>query len=1336
MLALSPTDLAWEYRLHYRGYSESDCTAAELRAFYALNPQKGKHYLNWGAGGWSQTIPLLRGLGFEVWGYDPYIDHSLSSENDFFINRDEIFLRRFDGIFSNNVIEHAPDPVGFLVDTRNLLRPGGSLAHASPCWEYSFEYTRFHLYFFPGRCREILFNKAGLALAKWLVDWQAKGAPFLCPILKLQSDANKFHSEFIGLHSHANHLAKAVSDKPVALEDTQLDDTHHGTSLREDVFVSYAQNREDVLIWRALGGIPNGIYVDVGAGHPIKDSVTKALYDRGWRGLNIDADPRSVARLKQERLRDRSIHCLVGDGRTGVIWLSDEPLSSSTSESFAGTSAMPLGVATRSLQSLIEENQSFIGDAIHLLKIDVEGDEWSVLKSLDLKAFRPWLIVVEATMPHTQSEAYRSWEPLLSDAYYDFVWFDGLNRYYLAAERMDLREGLSLAPNVFDRYISYDQKISADYFLASVREDDAIHFRRSANRPKLAYCSPMPPDASGIAYYACNVLDDLALRYDITVVTTSGSTTEPGVASKFRVIGFSEFHSTLSEYERIMYHIGNNASFHASMLLLLAHRRATLVLHDTFVGDLLAYFMQQSSPQEPERALSLPDWLNHTDSAQKLAALLFDGYGLGALLVYRRLGLAETFRRFPMLSGMLRHAGSVVVHSGHAESEIRRFGSEQFIDRPRLMRTMLPRVPERSLDGKPRGLADVVSRQLDRRSLGLRESDFLLVSLGYLRPGKCCQELLAGFAAFAREQMAIEGESRASTGQLRLVFVGAYSDLADPWSTSFQASVESLCDEGVQVQVTGWVSDAAYRSWIGAADVAVQLRQDSRGESSGSALDAMAFGLPLVVNRHGSLAELGAARVLSSLDELPGALGRIYRDEAYRLDLSRKSWLWVKVQHSPSMVASAYTRAIEAAARSSDPVGALAIPAQRTLWIDVSVLAKVDSGTGIQRVVRAIANHLIEPMSSAGLRVELVHLHQRLEEPFCIRRALRLSERWLGMTPEALGEESIVLPQAGDIYLLLDLHTDAVSRNEALFAALASRGIRLHAVVYDLLPISNPEWFPNDAARSFIDWAQVVAKHACGLHAISKASAFAVRSLLAPAGKVEWFHLGADIESSLPFEDSDEGLEELDMALKQRSGEPAAPIVLMVSTVEPRKGHMQALDAFEALWRCPPCMAEGQPIATNKPNWSQARLVIVGHLGWCVDHLRDRLEGHPERGRRLFWLSKLSDQSLLQLYRRADLFLMASEGEGFGLPIVEAARHGVPLLLRDLPVFRELADGYAMWFETDKKLSGALVKALDQIAAGSAPRSNDMPLLSWEESAGHLANQLLADVGLKSLDFR
>jgi glycosyltransferase involved in cell wall biosynthesis len=90
---------------------------------------------------------------------------------------------------------------------------------------------------------------------------------------------------------------------------------------------------------------------------------------------------------------------------------------------------------------------------------------------------------------------------------------------------------------------------------------------------------------------------------------------------------------------------------------------------------------------------------------------------------------------------------------------------------------------------------------------------------------------------------------------------------------------------------------------------------------------------------------------------------------------------------------------------------------------------------------------------------------------------------------------------------------------------------------------------------------------------------------------------------------------------------------------------------------------------------------------------------------------------------------MASEGEGFGLPIVEAARHGVALLLRDLPVFHELAEGYAIWFESDKGLVKALVEAFERIAAGTAPRSKDMPVLSWEESAAHLAHQLLADVG-------
>ena len=120
------------------------------------------------------------------------------------------------------------------------------------------------------------------------------------------------------------------------------------------------------------------------------------------------------------------------------------------------------------------------------------------------------------------------------------------------------------------------------------------------------------------------------------------------------------------------------------------------------------------------------------------------------------------------------------------------------------------------------------------------------------------------------------------------------------------------------------------------------------------------------------------------------------------------------------------------------------------------------------------------------------------------------------------------------------------------------------------------------------------------------------------------------------------------------------PSLLMVGTLEPRKGHTQALDAFELLW------ADGV----------EANLVIIGHEGWHVEDLVSRLTRHRFAGKYLFWLSQADDHVLSLAYKDRRL-LAASEGEGFGLPLIEAARYGLPILARDLPVFREVAGKHA-----------------------------------------------------------
>lgn len=169
MLRLSDAALAAEYEEHYRVYAEGDSTAQEIRAFHALRPTRTGLYLNWGAGAWSRGVAELRQDGWNVYGYEP---HGAAHDGGahMLARREQLAALRFDGIFSNNVLEHLRHPVRELAAMRELLLPGGKMSHATPCFEYRFEFTRFHLFFFLGRSRELLAAQAGLRIESYTTD--------------------------------------------------------------------------------------------------------------------------------------------------------------------------------------------------------------------------------------------------------------------------------------------------------------------------------------------------------------------------------------------------------------------------------------------------------------------------------------------------------------------------------------------------------------------------------------------------------------------------------------------------------------------------------------------------------------------------------------------------------------------------------------------------------------------------------------------------------------------------------------------------------------------------------------------------------------------------------------------------------------------------------------------------------------------------------------------------------------------------------------------------------------------------------------------------------------
>lgn len=220
--------------------------------------------------------------------------------------------------------------------------------------------------------------------------------------------------------------------------------------------VSYAQNFEDVMLWRALGHVPNGFYIDVGAQHPVIDSVSKAFYEHGWRGIHVEAIPSNAALLMQDR-PDETVLQVALSNEPGILefyevvgtGLSTGDKAVAESHQAQGFTVCTLTVPSITLADVF--NQAG-GKDIHWLKIDVECMEMRVISGWGEAKALPWVVVVESTLPNSQIENHEEWEPLLLKRGYTMVYFDGLNRFYVAENRADLAKSFRLPPNIFDRF--------------------------------------------------------------------------------------------------------------------------------------------------------------------------------------------------------------------------------------------------------------------------------------------------------------------------------------------------------------------------------------------------------------------------------------------------------------------------------------------------------------------------------------------------------------------------------------------------------------------------------------------------------------------------------------------------------------------------------------------------------------------------------------------------------------------------------------------------------------------------------------------------------------------
>ncbi|NML13014.1 glycosyltransferase family 4 protein [Sphingobium sp. AR-3-1] len=371
--------------------------------------------------------------------------------------------------------------------------------------------------------------------------------------------------------------------------------------------------------------------------------------------------------------------------------------------------------------------------------------------------------------------------------------------------------------------------------------------------------------------------------------------------------------------------------------------------------------------------------------------------------------------------------------------------------------------------------------------------------------------------------------------------------------------------------------------------------------------------------------------------------------------------------------------------------------------VDISILWRRDAGTGIQRVVRALSEQMLQ--SDLGdYRLRFVAATRR--------KRYRYLEPDQDGKADALRIGKRIFASRGDIFLGLDLSSRLLPRHGRQVRAWRRKGIRICIVVYDILPAQHPEWFNNQQTDYFGRWLHFIGRHADQLLCISKSVAQDLSDWLQQQGYSDpqrtidicAFPLGGDLRQSRPSH----GITDAEtQALDNLAGRK---VVLMVGTLEPRKGHAIALNAFDRLLR--DGLAESPA------------LVIVGRKGWKSEDVQERIRLHPHLNTDIFWFSDASDELLYHLYQRCAGVFFPSFAEGFGLPVVEALSHARPVLTRNIPVFNEISSSLITYFDRDDgvALAQSVTDWLKDIENEQKPCQQDA--LTWQKSCEALLRHL------------
>lgn len=834
----------------------------------------------------------------------------------------------------------------------------------------------------------------------------------------------------------------------------------------------------------------------------------------------------------------------------------------------------------------------------------------------------------------------------------------------------------------------------------STDEDQTISIPVADPRPRLAYVSPLQAAKSGIADYSAELLPDLARYYDIDVVVEQTELlTDPWVLGNAQVLSVTAFEQHAHRYDRILYHFGNS-HYHQHMFDLLERYPGVVVLHDFFLSGIRAHMDV------------------HGYAPGAWARSLLHAHGWEALQHrFKADDITDVIWQWPCNLEVLQRALGVIVHSEYSRTIADQWYGTGFAGDWKYIPHLRVPVTETMRQDK---------RRAARAALGLGEDDVLICSFGLLGETKLNHRLVEAWLQ----------SSLATDLRCRLVFVGQSGG-------EYEEQMRRQISMGHgRIQITGWVDETSFHRYLASADMAVQLRTLSRGETSGTVLDCMNYGVATIVNANGSMAELPQDAVWKLDDafdtaDLVQAMERLRHDAVLRTELGHLAAAHVRTWHEPRRCATQYAQAIEAAyARAHqaelglvERVKRLGLPDNpqdlvrlaeaftrifppkrpplRQLLVDISELHQRDAKSTIQYKVRSILKALLSHPPE-GFRVEPVYA----TSVHSYRYARRFTAHFLDLGEVPL-DDAPIFAQAGDVFWGLDLASNIVPTWQTELNALRLRGVKMVFTVYDLLPITSPENFAPDTTFRYAQWLDMLARASDGILCISKAASNQLKQWLEQFGPTEghtlqlgWAPLGTDADEATPRALSTDERELIAVITRH-------PVFLMVGTVESRNAHAQTLAAFAQLWH--------QNELVN--------LVIVGKQGWLVDPLVARLRSHPLRGKHLFWIEDADNYFLEQVYAASTCLIAASLDDGSGLPLVEATRHKLPILARDIPVFREVVGEHASFFSgaTPQDIIEAVRCWLREHRAGETLKSKESSSFNQKQALAAMLNIILHD---------